>query len=239
MFWTVIAACRGRHESLRRFIISVFDNAIQPREVELYIMADNDDPQTVEIARGLRDGMGWNIVIHQQDRKPTLNRDYINLAARLSSGDFLWVLGNDQEIVTKAWDAELRNCIENFWLRENIKDGLAYVYPDDDIHKVGEYGGCCCPVVTRAHVNATGGYFPSMITAWAADHWLWLSYQKLKSNRIVDCRNVKAVHYAHHTGKAPQDEINKEVERSSTICNQPTPEQFQSYVDQLNGIISE
>lgn len=218
--FSLIAACRGRYEALERFINSVFTLAHNPQRVELWIMADNDDVKTHEVVERLcKDHFpSWNIILGKRERTVNLNRDYINVAAEQSSGKYLWVLGNDVEILNVGWDTKLKLNIEEFVYQESPNDRLCYVYIDDDIHKVDEYGGCCFPLITRESFNAAGFFMVPDCTTWAADHYLWMMYKHLSKNRILDLRGgngARLAHHAHHTGKAERDELNREIERNA------------------------
>jgi hypothetical protein len=233
--FSVIAACRGRHDLLRKFVHSVFATAARPESVELFIMTDDDDAETGRVVEDIVSANpGWTIVLRSRPRSPYLNRDYINAAAASARGKYLWVLGNDVEIATPGWDRTLKEGVERFlW---DKPDRLAYVFIDDELHKHSESGGCCFPLVTRESVAALGFFMPPEYTTWGADHWLWVIYSGLKKNRIVDIRSVTARHYSHHTGRLPQDDVNKDVERNAHNPRVP-PERLAEYISTLGGLI--
>lgn len=230
MDFSVIAACRGRHQQLRTFIESLYDNARRRTKLETIIMADNDDLTTVNIVHEYQQRYP-NIIVNVQPRSPFLNRDYINKAANFAAGKYLWVLGNDIEVVTKHWDVVLYEHMERFLDPFTLPHGIAYCYIDDDIHAENDYGGCCFPVITRQFVKVMGFCMPPELTTWSADHYLWQLFSEAAPHCITKCFGAKLHHWCHHTGRMPRDEINHEVEQNWR--NYLTESKYQQYLVRL------
>lgn len=217
---SIIVPTRSRLERLAVLIESVFSKAKYPDLVQLVLVYDNDDTETRDF---LKIGAGFikpeNLVILNRDRTSNLNNDYLNYAAKHTTGKFIWGLGNDNEIIVENWDEILLNKCEEFL--QNKPGRILYGYVADDIHNTGDVmtvGGCCFPLISRESYEALGWFFPPQITKWGADHWLWIIYKSLEENRILDLRDdVKVLHYCHHNGSAPRDEVNMEMERGSHV----------------------
>lgn len=227
--FSLIAACRGRHNLLDNFIKSVFSTPKKKHSIELLIVADKDDEKTHEIARKNRLNNNDITLIIKQERTKYLNRDYINHAVNLSLGNYLWALGNDLEIMTKNWDEILRNKIETFLVDK--PDRISYIYIDDDIHKEGDYGGCCFPIVTREAVKTLGFLMPPELATWSADHYLWLLFKDFAPNRIMNCFDVKLNHYCYHNKRLERDDISRQVEANA--INEMTHEKYNEYAYKL------
>jgi glycosyltransferase involved in cell wall biosynthesis len=215
---SIIIPTRSRQERLAKLIESIFSLAKYPDLVELVLVYDNDDEETRDLLNQFQGIFNrQNLIVLNRDRSHNLNNDYLNFAACHTSGKYIWGLGNDNLIITDNWDEVLLEKAEEFLKEKHGR--VLYGYVSDDIHNTGDIntvGGCCFPLVSREAYEALGWFFPPEITKWGADHWLWMIYKALPENRMLDLReHLKVLHFCHHNGSAPRDEVNMEMERGS------------------------
>lgn len=149
---TVFFPSRKRPVSLARTIESLFTLADRPREIEVWVSADEDDGATAEAARAAAERHK-----HPSGRHPvrwmqlavrygySRQQEYYNSMLPWAAGDWLFVLGDDAVMQTQDWDRIIRRHDQRpavLWPRSN-----GYPY--------------CFPVVPAAWARALGRFSPS------------------------------------------------------------------------------
>lgn len=231
---SLIAACRGRYDLLRKFIESAFETASDPNAIEMKLMIDDDDIDSRNIILSYQSKYK-TLDKGSQTRNKFLNKNYINVASLFARGRLQWALGNDVELLTQNWDKLLIEQFDDFLATK--PDRVAYGYISDDIHKEMSEGGCCFPVITKETVDTLGFLMPPELATWSADHFLWVIFKGLIEDRIIDCRNVRLMHHCFHNGRTNRDDISQEVERNAQ-CDM-TSLQMCNYTNLLNRRIVE
>ena len=147
---TVFFPSRGRAESLGKTIDSLFVRAERPLDIEVWVAVDGDDGETANAAM-----TAAKVWAHPDGRYPvnylqqtvrhgySRQQKYYNDLLPLTSGEWLFVLGDDAEIRTDHWDSLIRAHAPNvLWPQSN-----GYPY--------------CFPVVPAAWARALGRFSPS------------------------------------------------------------------------------
>lgn len=140
---SVLLPSRGRPASLRASIQSLRDMATDPREVEVLVGWDTDDPITGQVAR--RGGKTGLVGVEFPERHGyhQLHR-YVNVLAERSAGDWLLLWNDDATMTTRGWDEWLgRYPAALPWVLSLASTGYGHAL-------------CCFPAVSRALYTTLG-----------------------------------------------------------------------------------
>ncbi len=213
--FSLVFATRQRVSLLNGLFQSLSDNTCQKEKVEIIPVYDEDDYETDNtIPEFLTKFNDLNIKFIKRTRSIYLNEDYINYAARQSSGDFVHVINDDVEYLTKCWDeigiASLREYLIN------KPDGIVYGFIDDSMNHVRngqklQYTGF--PIISREAIDCIGYAMGPAFPSWGADIHLYRIYNSI--GRVLDLTQIKLLHISHHCGLRVQDETSKHVSRIS------------------------
>jgi hypothetical protein len=101
---SVVFCSRGRPESLRRAIGSLFACAVEPGEIEFVIGVDPDDEATHGAARQCAHKI-WTAPERYGYHRL---HDYLNVLAKMAAGDWLAWFNDDMVMQTIGWDVVVR-----------------------------------------------------------------------------------------------------------------------------------
>lgn len=180
--------------------------------IEVLPVYDSDDDSTKSIVDEFTEKYkDINIKFLEKQRSKRLNEDYINYAARISTGKYVFVLNDDVEFLNEGWDQLAWETLENYVSTNG--DGVVYGYIDDGLEEFKSKQGlryCCFPIVSRKAFEVLGYAMPPYFNSWGADIYLYKIYQA--NNRILDLTNeVKILHVSVHNHLRPIDETAKNV----------------------------
>lgn len=161
---TIALATRGRIKDLIRFLDSVKTTTIYPQNIEVILGVDYDDADLKEII-SITKMYPFDILVMVQRRSPNISDDYINRMFAAGKGRWLWVMNDDVEIRSNAWDVMLIHvddkgrplCIDTLDNTRNYNNN-------------GEFA--CFPMMNRIMFNRLGYFFTPLIPTWGADKWL-------------------------------------------------------------------
>ena len=155
---SLIVPTRARVEKLRQFLHSLAATTAKPDRVEVILVADQDDPQTL----AFRDpAMTFKMVpVPPGQTMSALNR--AGYAA--SGGDFIMLVNDDVIVRTRAWDERVVEVFRTF------PDGIVLVHVNDTI-----FGDklCTFPFLTRAYCEIAGGICPEDYTRYRIDDHIY------------------------------------------------------------------
>ena len=106
---TVLLPTRGRPEVLEKSLQSLIDRASKPKDIEIMLGIDEDDPETIEyvkekIAPYLQEaGVEARANIFKPLGYENLH-NYINTLAGNGQGEWLFFWNDDGVMVTEGWD---------------------------------------------------------------------------------------------------------------------------------------
>lgn len=159
--------------------------ALADGEVEVLIGVDLDDPARLSVPAGCQilefDGVGSSKKVWE--------------LARRSTGDAMRVVSNDEEFLTRGWDAKL--------YREWEADPYWCLYTND---KRGENTGGRCPIVTREWYEVAG-YYPPHFWHWHADKWVTDIAEVVGRLRYVPSVDIRHWHPKTRLGGAKRDDV--------------------------------
>jgi hypothetical protein len=133
---------RGRPESLARSAMSLFDLAADPRNVEVLVAADPDDPDTAAAAEEL----GLDCWVAPERFGYGQIRQYFNRLSEVSIGDWLLLWNDDATMTTRGWDKQI--------------EALPAQVMVADLRNAFSPGLCCFPAVRRDATVVLGGFCP-------------------------------------------------------------------------------
>ena len=211
---SIIMATRGRTDLLLKCIDSFIKTSHPSVSFEFVLVVDFDDKETIcAINELVNERLYSNIICIITFRSYFMQRDYNNLGVDAASGDLIFVLNDDVEMVTNNWNL----LIYNRYLEIKQEDDIHLIAVLDNGHpyslKNGEYvgNGPCFPVVTKTFTNLFNGLFPPGIFMWSADIVLHNIFNGIGRRNIL--HEVSVFHNCSH-GPAKNrepDEIHRHV----------------------------
>ncbi|HMF15730.1 MAG TPA: glycosyltransferase family 2 protein [Gemmataceae bacterium] len=143
---SLIVPTRKRTDQLRTLLDSLRKNTRHPHQVEVVLVADADDEETLSFQFPW---LGMKRVVAQ----PGLTMGGLNRAGvKAAAGQFLMLLNDDVLVQTKGWDRQVLSACGRF------ADGIVLVHVNDTLF--GE-GMCTFPIVSRTFCDLAGGICPT------------------------------------------------------------------------------
>jgi len=241
---SIVIPTRNRPQLLDRCIKSIIDTSDHIDQIEIIVLADDDDTETLAYIDNQQETLSkYQIRFIVRPQGDTMIEYYVNYGSSIASGDWIWVLNDECAITTQHWDTIIRDIIEP----QLHEDRLAYISIYDDVH-TSDGGdthtdwrnknmlashGCCFPILSKESIQAVGCNMPREIEFWGADSALFRLYKKLKDNRIITCMEIVLDTLSIHNGKRPED---YGVSRANIMSKhyQLSPQEEASYVNLLN-----
>ena len=168
------------------------------------------------------------------------NDECYNLGASYATGDLIWALGDDCEILNDAWDETiLKHSMEfeerlNYLFGGSESDGAYYIKVSDGSHE-GDSGKastvCAFPVISRSSYDKLGFLALREFYSWLADFALYEVYSNSKIPRIFNLSSeIQVAHYSHHStieeNKRAEDDINRKMNVSTMNVGSMQYEEF-------------
>ena len=151
--FSLIVPTRHRPTQLRRFLDSVLETAASPEAIEVVLVIDADDAESMAV----RHELDLKRVIGPPGRTMgTLNTE----GYEASRGAYVMLLNDDVVARTRGWDATALA-----WLRR-FPDGIVLVHVNDTL--IQEHL-CTFPLVSRAFCELAGGICPREYVRYRID----------------------------------------------------------------------
>jgi hypothetical protein len=151
---SLIVPTRQRTLQLRRLLESLVATAANPKDLEIVLVVDADDPDSLEFSF---EGLPLKRVMVE----PGLTMGTLNMAGyEVSSGDRLMLLNDDVVARTKGWDKTILACFEG------CSDDILLVHVNDLLFKDSL---CVFPIVSRTYCRLTGGICPRTYIRYRID----------------------------------------------------------------------
>lgn len=197
--FSILCPTRGRPDNVERMVRSVFDTAFYPRDVEVLLYVDDDDPTWEDLRSRV---VAWNregmTVRHRWGPRIVLSETW-NALAHMARGEILAHSDDDVVYRTQSWDTMLAHEFENW------PDRLVFVHGRDGVHDAafGTHG-----FIHRRWVEVVGRFCPPYFSSDYNDTWLNDVANAL--NRRVYLAELYTEHMHPVVGKAPMDQTYEE-----------------------------
>ena len=152
--FSLIVPTRRRPRQLRRFLDSVAATATDPKGIEVVLVVDADDPESIAAAHSslaLR-----RVVVSPRKTMGDLNR----AGYEASGGDYVMLLNDDVIARTRGWDETALACFRRF------PDPIVLVHVNDTLFRDRL---CTFPLTTRAFCERAGGICPAEYVRYRID----------------------------------------------------------------------
>ncbi len=152
--FSLIVPTRRRPQQLRRFLDSVAATATDPKGIEVVLVIDADDPESIAAAHSslaLR-----HVVVSPRKTMGDLNR----AGYEASGGDYVMLLNDDVIARTRGWDETVLACFRRF------PDPIVLVHVNDTLFRDRL---CTFPLTTRAFCERAGGICPAEYVRYRID----------------------------------------------------------------------
>ena len=208
MRFSLLIPSRERPEMLKKLLIGLRATTKNIDEVEILVKIDNDDPKIQEYRNSLKN-IGFRVRVFIEDRNPNLSEEYYNFMAKKASGDYIWALNDDIEVISEDfWDEYIENIVE----KHQIKGKIAYFNIGVRGHSQVLFSPF--PMVSRETVDAFGYLHNKLMVNWDADIVLWNLFNCLRDkyghDRLYDAQKI-FLHHNNFDGSA-HDECRRYME---------------------------
>tara|TARA_Y100000034_G_C6906261_1_gene420665 strand:- start:1455 stop:2747 length:1293 start_codon:yes stop_codon:yes gene_type:complete len=234
---SMICPTRERTKMLDRFVKNIFDkgtdNIKNKDYFELLLIVDNDDEQTKDFfAESLSEYPTIKMI--NRERSEFFNRDYLNFGASKTSGDLIWGVADDVEIITDNWDLVLNKRVNEFesyvnqgylanmfhnWMPEEMAY-LINIDCDDGDFELYEFCRCSFPMITREAYQKLNLFLPIEWKFWGADYGLGEIYRR--AGKVLSLEEFQVAHWTYNNKneayRREEDEINKRTKALSGAC---------------------
>jgi hypothetical protein len=179
---------RKRVNLLNNLLSSLYATAYDVSNIEVFITIDSDDYESKEF---LENTNLENLKVISIDRPSNLHVS-INEMAKLSTGDFLFVLNDDIIFRTYHWDKKI---IDSYDPSQILYIGTN----DNSVDKTKARRYSSFPILTRASYEALGFFMSEKFVSHGGDVHLWRIFDSLG---LVEYSHVFLDHVLHNSGEA-------------------------------------
>lgn len=179
---------RKRVSLLNNLLSSLYATAYDVSNIEVFITIDSDDYESKEF---LENTNLENLKVRSIDRPSNLHVS-INEMAKLSTGDFLFVLNDDIIFRTYHWDKKI---IDSYDPSQILYIGTN----DNSVDKTKARRYSSFPILTRASYEALGFFMSEKFVSHGGDVHLWRIFDNLG---LVEHSHVFLDHVLHNSGEA-------------------------------------
>lgn len=232
---SIISCTKDRHSLLEKQIKSI-DNLSKNRDsVEYIITCNDDDYPTIDFVKSFDNP---NIILLPCEYDPlnrNFHRDMYGKGFLISTGDYIWGLPGDCEILTQDYDAVIENEFENFL--SDKKDRICYGSIDDSATKLYHNNSnmCAAPILTRELASIFKSTMPMEIPHQGADWALYHMMCNICDSRILCIENlIKIHHHSHYNNSYELDHIYRDKPQGRT---QLTMSEMMNYISTINTLI--
>lgn len=192
MKFSLLIPSRERPEMLENLLKGLKKTTKNIDQVEILVKIDVDEPKLFEY-QNIINNYGKNIILFICERKPNLSEEYYNFMAKRASGDYIWALNDDIEVISEDfWDEYIENIVE----KNQLEGKIAYFNIGVRGHNQVLFSPF--PMVSRETVDAFGYLHNPLMVNWDADVVLWNLFNCLRDkyghDRIYDAQKV----FLHH-----------------------------------------
>lgn len=234
----MVCPTRDRISMLKRFVKNLYERGteslLNPDAFELLVIADNDDNETKDFFNNNLSNYE-TIKLITRERSRSFNKDYMTFGASKSSGDLIWGVADDVEILTNDWNQVLLDKINKF---ESLINGEAlanhfynwkpeelayYINIDCSDGDFENFSICRCsfPIITREAFQKLNFFVPEEWKFWGADYGLGEIYRR--AGRVLSLSEIKVAHWSWANNnseyKREKDSTNKNSEKISSECD--------------------
>jgi hypothetical protein len=235
---SMICPTRGRPKMLERFVNSLYErgsnNLSNTGVFELLLIVDDDDDETIEF---YNNNLFKNktIKLITRERSKFFNRDYLTFGASRSSGDLIWGIADDVEIIADDWDKVLldkvnkfeqlieRGTLANYFYNWKPGKKAYYINIDCNDNDFQNFSICRCsfPIITREAFEKLKFFAPHEWKFWGADYGLGEIYRR--AGFVLSLSEIKVAHWSWANNNSQytrnKDDTNKNSEKISSECD--------------------
>lgn len=216
-----IIPTRDRQKLFLGCIKSLINNTNKVQDLEVMVVCDEDDSSSISYVNEIiKNHKVLDIKLLTRLRTEMINKDYYNYGGEHATGDLLFIMADDLEIVAPNWDLDIAREYESWCVK--YPDKIFMVALRDNTpspsHRIKK--PICFPMFTREAMVAQGGWLLlPKIPTWGVDTIMQKIYQAeengLDRTITLDGRNY-INHISHHNH---QVEIDSTSERIGRIFN--------------------
>jgi len=199
--FSLLVPTRGRIESLKRYLKSVSDTVGHPEDIEVLLVYDNDDLETIEALEGLKEEYKHlSLSCYETTRTEFSNENYYNFLARKAKGRYIWANANDLVFLVANWDIKLWFKLNYFMIDKpdrlvcaNILDNT----PGPGNPPADKKEFPCFPLFSREVLDVLGFILAPQLPTWGADRYAYRLFSQVERFLVIN-NEVYLDHISYH-----------------------------------------
>lgn len=210
---SMLVPTRNRPLMLPKFVQSVYQMTHHKKNINIYFICDEDDTQSKNYVKIIMDSYKSQIemTLLTRPRSEMLNEDYYNWAARQTTGDLIWVLADDLEIVSPGWDEAVQTEVSKFY-KDNPDRVVCLSIRDNTpppSHRIPKFP--CFPMLSREAMLGLGNWIlHPKVPTWGADYITYCIFEPI--GKLVQLHEKNYInHISWHTKQCAVDETNQRI----------------------------
>lgn len=192
MMISLLLPTRQRPEALRAFYESAIELADKPKDIEIVVYIDDDDP-TYE---------NYNPPHLKKisGKRKTISKCW-NDCWKAAKGEIFGHMGDDIRFRTKGWDTIVRKTFEEY------PDRIVFIYGDDGLTEQNGYEFGTHGFIHKNWTDTIGRFVPDYFESDYNDTWLNDVAKAIQRHRHID---IMTEHLHYSTGKSEIDQNTKD-----------------------------
>ncbi len=218
--FSIMIPTRKRVEMLKHLIRSVIDNTFNLDSVEIILMIDNDDTETIQAMPSIKETFSHLITLKVIRKARSFNISdyyYNSMALEASEGKYLIAVNDDAHFINKDWDRLALAKISSYL--QDKPDDIFYGITEDreiEVKRDASYWFSCFPLISKKAVDALGFFFDPDYIKDGADWDIFGLYKDV--NRVLDLRvEIIIEHISVRSGRREKDALDRDVLRMQQV----------------------
>jgi hypothetical protein len=211
---SLLITTKGRLPRLKTLLDSIKNKTYNYDWIDVVIGIDEDDLETLHFLSDYESPFQVKIVALEKMSPYFDNSKAMQILAGHSDNSYyLWVLGNDTEIITQHWDNVLYTKLNRYFNEIEGPSNYHYIFFNDNTHAAKPEWlykvGVCFPLISRNWFEKVGIILPLEFPRWGADIALFekiiIPIEQFKLYGLAN--DLEIMHYCHHNGSAKRDDV--------------------------------
>jgi len=190
---------------------TVWKNTTQKKNVQVLFACDNDDNLSQDYVKSIiMRYHQMDVQLHKRPRTEFINNDYYNWLAKKATGDMLWILADDLQLIYNGWDTKFAPIIE--WFQQDKPDKIYCVSIRDNTpppsHRLPKFP--CFPMFPKEVLQYLGYLLYYKVPNWGADYIAYATFKPIE--RLLEIKDVNYInHVSYHTKQVAVDATAKRI----------------------------
>lgn len=193
---SVLCPTRNRTRLMERVLENCFETCSEPDKVEIIFGIDDDDTESIEMAKALQqEHPTRNVEYTVWPRKKYIFSDLMNQCSKPAKGEIFNLMSDDAIHITQGWDTKV---IEIF---DQHPDKIILVQTSGGSNRLTGF-----PFMHKNWRTVAGYILPPTFNGDWADYWLADVIKGVSADRMIYCDTIEIRHLHVDQNQMPADQ---------------------------------